>query len=415
MVKCGILTHNTGLDDTITNKDSEGFILAKSLKNKLTKTIEKEKMKIMKKKLSHVKNRWKVIDSLDEPENLIPTTINYKGELSNSPKRIGEMLGNFYNEKIETIRSEFDASNTAAMETFEYLIPKPNTSFSFKTVSTSKTYEVITKLKLSNAKGNDEMTSRIMRECPHFNALAITHIFNSMIRTKKYPQILKTARIVPLLKKGKDPTDPNSFRPVSNLLVTDKVIESLLKEQMEKYFEDNFLIPDEHHGCRTNHSTMTCKMSLDSDLAEIMEERKHALVISTDLTAAMDVVEHKLLLEKMNHMGVSKDATDLMESFLSNRFFIIDIQGFYTNRFIQPPCSIIQGSRFSGFLMSVSTLEVPLLPKVMMSPELASKIAGKTIERVENTSHLSQSYIDDNSNVIGAQSHDDLVAYTQNY
>ena len=183
-----------------------------------------------------------------------------------------------------------------------------------------------------------------------------------------------------------------------------KVLESLMKDQLEDYFESEKLIPNEHLGSLKNHSTMTCKISIDSDVAETVDNHKNALVLTTDLSVCFDLVDHKLLLEKLEHMGVEKDAIELMGSFLSDRSFIVDVQGFTTEKFKQPPCSIIQGSCFSGFLMTCSALETPLLPKLMNHPNVTSKVANKPISKHTNIAHSSHSYVDDNSNVIGASS-----------
>ena len=236
-----------------------------------------------------------------------------------------------------------------------------------------------------------------------------------MIRENKYPEALKNARIVPLLKSGKSPEDPASYRPIANLSVIDKVIESLLKNQLESHLENEGLIPMEHHGSRKEHSTMTCKISIDNGIAETVDNKKNALVLTTDLTACFDVVDHRLILEKMKHLNIVDESIDLLENFLSNRTFIIDIQGFCTTKIKQPPCSIIQGSCFSGFLMNISALEVPLLPEIMNHPELASKIAKRKIEKTENVVHNSHSYVDDNCNVIGTDTHTELEKYTQDY
>ena len=117
--------HDAAIDRAITNKDGEEFRLSKAIKNKLMKTIEKDKARIMKKKLNHKKHKWKVIDSVDEKEDLIPTTITYNGETSSSPKRIGEILGEYFIKKVQDIRANFDDETEDAMKTFEYLIEKP--------------------------------------------------------------------------------------------------------------------------------------------------------------------------------------------------------------------------------------------------------------------------------------------------
>ena len=119
------------------------------------------------------------------------------------------------------------------MKTFSDLIPKPTVSFKFEEVDVYTTYETIQKLKLSNARGNDSLTSRIIKETPQYNAMALCHLTNTIIRKRKYPKVLKCARILPLKKPGKEHSDPSSYRPISNLSVADKVVEELLQTQLK--------------------------------------------------------------------------------------------------------------------------------------------------------------------------------------
>ena len=50
------------------------------------------------------------------------------------------------------------------------------------------------------------------------------------IRAGTFPEFLKIARLTPIYKPGKIKTDPNSYRPISNLNAIEKLVESLLKE-----------------------------------------------------------------------------------------------------------------------------------------------------------------------------------------
>ena len=43
-------------------------------------------------------------------------------------------------------------------------------------------------MKSSNARGNDELTSRVIKQMPHFVASRICHLFNSIVRRDKFPK-----------------------------------------------------------------------------------------------------------------------------------------------------------------------------------------------------------------------------------
>ena len=127
------------------------------------------------------------------------------------------------------------------------------------------------------------------------SSLWLTHLFNAIIRTKKYPKILKVTRVLPILKSKKPKTAKNLYRPVANLSVFDKVIQELIKRQLGKYFDENELLLMNHNGGKKLHSTLSARAVIDAECSEVVEENKLGLVLSTDLSAALDTVDKKNL------------------------------------------------------------------------------------------------------------------------
>ena len=58
----------------------------------------------------------------------------------------------------------------------------------------------------------------------------ITHLVNAIINTEIYPSNLKLSRITPILKPDKPADSIESYRPINNLSVIDKIIEQYLKD-----------------------------------------------------------------------------------------------------------------------------------------------------------------------------------------
>ena len=65
--------------------------------------------------------------------------------------------------------------------------------------------------------------------------------------------------------------------------------------------------------------------------------------------------------------------------------------------------------------MNIAALEVPLLPNLMKDKQAVENVIGRKIEHVNNINHQSESYVDDNTNMVGADSIEDLAKYTQNF
>ena len=86
----------------------------------------------------------------------------------------------------------------------------------------------------------------------------ITDIVNRSLDEAFIPNSLKTALIIPLLKKTNLNTeDFKNFRPVSNLPFISKLIEKSVAVQLVQYIEDNNLDEKLQSAYKKLHSTET--------------------------------------------------------------------------------------------------------------------------------------------------------------
>ena len=100
------------------------------------------------------------------------------------------------------------------------------------------------------------------------------------------------------LKNNKDLTNLLSYRPISNVNIIEKVVEDRVRIQLMEYPEKN-IISTNHHGGRHLHSTISAKSSLDATTAKMLEKKGIVCMITTDLTAAFDLIDHRILVEKL--------------------------------------------------------------------------------------------------------------------
>ena len=101
------------------------------------------------------------------------------------------------------------------------------------------------------------------------------------------PDMLKTARVIPLLKKG-DKKEITNYRPISNLSVFSKVYERCLLKRIESEIPG---YDGEHqHGFKMEHSTEMALLTLQSYIAEALDNKKIGILYSIDLSAAFDLL-----------------------------------------------------------------------------------------------------------------------------
>ena len=193
-----------------------------------------------------------------------------------------------------------------------------------------------------------------------------------------------------------------------------KVVGRLLKYQIEKYFEDNSLILSSNHGGRTSHSTLTALAKVQDANYKAIELGKKSAVISTDLSAAFDLVDHQLLCDKLNFYSVDAHSCSLIWNYLSNRHNITTIQGFESSVADANDCGTIQGGVMSGFLCNINSNEATALNRIMQDQPLYRSITLCDLG-VNNVANSGISHVDDVNYTIYGESVALLESYIKSF
>ena len=129
----------------------------------------------------------------------------------------------------------------------------------------------------------------------------LVHIIYSIIRTGKYPSILKVNIISPILKPDKIPENINSYCPINNLSVVDKIIEEYIKGHLNDSIDYNGILLDDHHGSRKYHGTTFALTVINHHLINRYHDDYINTVIQMVLSAAFDTEDHNILLKKLEY------------------------------------------------------------------------------------------------------------------
>ena len=122
---------------------------------------------------------------------------------------------------------------------------------------------------------------------------------------------------MPLLKKG-DPLIPRNYRPVALLPIFSKVLERLIFNQLVSYLDSNSLLHPNHHGSRSGHSTSTALIQMYDTWVEEVDKGNMVGVMMVDLSAAFDMVDHHILLQKLELFGLDRQTSHSMDKELPN-------------------------------------------------------------------------------------------------
>ena len=121
---------------------------------------------------------------------------------------------------------------------------------------------------------------------------------NLSIRKKSFAEAWKTQLVMPLHKKG-DKLVGTNYRPVAHIVEMGKLVEYVIYDQVYSHFVEHNIFHPNHHGFLGQHSTATALIQLYDLWLEASERKELSAVLLLDLTAAFDVVDHKIFLEKL--------------------------------------------------------------------------------------------------------------------
>jgi hypothetical protein len=105
--------------------------------------------------------------------------------------------------------------------------------------------------------------------------------------------------VVSILKPGKDPTLPSSYRPISLLDTISKLFEKTLLSRVLKEVKERRLLRDEQFGLRPRLSTTLQLARLVERVNRNLDERRLTGVVFLDVAKALDNVWVDGLLYKL--------------------------------------------------------------------------------------------------------------------
>lgn len=159
---------------------------------------------------------------------------------------------------------------TTSKNASEYLTGTFNHEhFSFKPTTYNIVRQKIGQLKNSNSRDCYGINTKILKTLKNLLVSPITNLINQCIASAVFPACLKVAKVIPIFKNKGSVDDVNNYRPISLLPTFSKIFESILKDQINTYFETNNMFSQGQYGFRNKRSTSRAIDSLTECVSEV--------------------------------------------------------------------------------------------------------------------------------------------------
>ena len=158
---------------------------------------------------------------------------------------------------------------------------------------------ILRNLPNKTSSGLDNIPPILLKHLPVKTVRDLTVLLNNAINHNYFPTAWKKAKVFPILKKGKNPHDPSSYRPISLTPSLSKVYESVINNSITSFCSDNKIIPDHQFGFKNRHSTVHAVHKLLADLNTQVGNCKLVGAALLDLEKAFDSVWLNGLIYKL--------------------------------------------------------------------------------------------------------------------
>jgi hypothetical protein len=156
--------------------------------------------------------------------------------------------------------------------------------------------DVINGIKVGKAPGPNVIRNRVLCHLPKRAITFLTKMFNAVLRRQYFPPVWKHALVLPILKPGKDLTQPSSYRPISLLDTVGKLFEKILLTRVLREVNERGLLRDEQFWFRPKQSKMLQLARLLERVNRNFDDRRLTGAVFLDVAKAFDIVWVKGLL-----------------------------------------------------------------------------------------------------------------------
>lgn len=336
----------------------------KAQKNRVTAIIRRKKRIFVARKIDECMNdkrkMWKILGgifknnlSCSQATNLMPEKLVVGQETFTDPQAKLNGLNGHFAKVGTTVKQRLnDQYGNRPRNT---RMPSRNQQSIFlDPVTVEELSSTIMSLKSEASSGYDNVSARTLKQAlPHLTT-ALLPLINQCFTTGHFPSTFKRTIIIPLYKGTGDKSDPNNYRPVSIISNLSKLFEKILYKRILTFLTNSNFFANYQFGFLPGSNTTTAILQAVDRIKSGLDDGDSVAALFFDISKAFDCVEHELLLEKLDRVGIRGVANELIQDYLFGRTQRVRAgEGNSTDTFMVS--GIPQGSALSTLLFLIYT------------------------------------------------------------
>ena len=139
----------------------------------------------------------------------------------------------------------------------------------------------------------------------------------------------------------------NNYCPISLLSMFNQLLEKIISKRLTSFINNHNILYSKQFSFRSQHSTLQAVLSIIHKIQEGVESRKYLCGVVLDLSKAFDIVNHNILLQKLENYGI-RGVVLKFQSYSKNRKQFVSI-GNVRSDISYISCGVPQGSVLGHF------------------------------------------------------------------
>ena len=239
----------------------------------------------------------------------------------------------------------------------------------------------------SKAVGLDGISPKLLRMGAPALAAPLTRLLNLSISTGIFPEEWKTAKVVPIHKKG-SLQDTGNFRPVSILSTLSKLLERHVHIAFYDFLKHFNLLHIAQSGFRNLFSCESALLNIVNKWTKAIDDDYMNGVILLDLRKAFDLIDHDILISKLRIYKCSERTIQWFSSYLKGRTQCTIFKG-KTSEKLPIKTGVPQGSILGPlfFILFINDLPMALQDSEadMYADDSTITAQAKTVPKIEQS------------------------------